>query len=160
MGDNNVRHPKSTPRRTLGMSRIKTPKTVPLTSTSPKYVHNASNATPAGRKRVQIDQTSPKIPKKLRLTESPTTDNIANTKEYSIDELKNEIIDLENTLGAAKKHQKKKEELENLISRWKNGGLNALTELQMKSEPKKSIQFILNCLNITTELFDLTLLDD
>lgn len=159
MADETDRRPntsKSTPRRTLGLRRIRTPRSVPLPSakSTTETVDDDQISTPVARQRPQADHSA-KAAKKLRLTDSPSRETEVADDDCSTETLKEDIERLRKTIDAAEKHEKKMKELRDTIHIWKTGALDALEELQTKIDPKQPAEVILDSLNIPHEIFNL-----
>lgn len=58
-----------------------------------------------------------------------------------------------NQLAVLSRHQAEKEEMTNLISRWKQAGLDAIERLREFVQPPKTDEEIVDSFNISRELF-------
>lgn len=156
-----------TPRRTLGLSRrTKTP--IKRSNNSPeKQLKSSKNnvvcATSISPTENAIGHSIPSaIKRRKMLLESlifeEENTNTADNKEI-IEELITENAHLKNRLENYEKYRIKKKELQHLISIWSSGGKDALNMLREEIKPEQEIEQILMHLKLSTDVFDIDMVD-
>lgn len=138
-------------------SKNQTPRRLCLGLRSPRNL--STQKTPSTSKTAVKLFLSPAInestPTKKRKTEPETLSSaLIPMDERSIDEIQMNIKQMECRLAKYEKHEKRTNELENMIGKWRAGGQAALQMLQDDINPKQELAVILKHLNLPEDIFD------
>lgn len=162
-----------TPGRRLGLSRI-SPR--PIATPSPQQSSSTLNDT---QQKTKTPNSTPKLnaekrpivpgennlfvtPIKKRkclgrFSITPKQINTPTPEECSVvktsDDLKAEIAKMKTHLEKYERYKIEKNDLEQLITKWTDGGRQALQQLKSEIDPQKDIEQILQYLNIPTDIF-------